>query len=555
MSDRYNSVVNETVISTAGQLPTVVSGFHVWESGTYRIDGAISSAYGHKRADGAQVYIYGKSLQGDTLTYTGGADGTFTTASDPGGGKTQINLADTTGFADGDIVFLPKTSVYSQNQRYTISGLVTNTSFEIDTAYIATDAGPFYKGQMWIDDETATGQENALLRIENIGLFINGGGRLLDFPDGGNTRGTMWFFGCFIVGDASNYCELGIVDNYNFFTMSSIPICIGWDDGVCLNDINQTIINSQMTAWKDNDGTLVCTGTGTFGLFSIGGAGSIVQPASSEAVLYLNPGGTYTNQVTITGVVNTGTFFESGSLDNTSEYIKVTNVGGVPNSAVAAQVDTGPNTLTTTNNAALSWNLINSDQWAASELERVSVDASGVATYDGIDDIVLPMNFSVSIEPSSGTNKDMRVRIVKIGTGSRTVTFTNGTNLINEVATPRADNDTVSFYDTAGTLPAELSEGIVYYVVNKSTDSFQVSYTEGGAAVAFTDDGTPTNSYKATILNGILASANVDSGDPKSLTRFGLISVENGDKFAMVVQNATDSNNIDITSGGYIVVK
>jgi hypothetical protein len=192
MSNQYNNPVSETVISTLGQLTAaapVTSGFHVWPSGTYRINGAISSQYGHKRADGAQVYIYGKNLQADTLTFTGGQDGTFTSATNPGGGKTTIVTTDTGTLENGDIVFLPETTVYDQEQRYTVSNLVANTSFDIDTAYISTDSGAWYEGRMFIDDETASSQENALLRIENVGLFISGGGRLLDFPDGGNTRG------------------------------------------------------------------------------------------------------------------------------------------------------------------------------------------------------------------------------------------------------------------------------------------------------------------------------------------------------------------------------
>ena len=555
--DARSIPANENLISVAADLPTVVNGFHVWESGLYRIDGAISSANGHKRADGAQVYIYGKSLQGDTLTFTGGADGTFTAASDAGGGKTLITLSDTTGFADNDVIFLPKTTVYDQEQRYTISSLIANTSFKIDTAYISTDSGTFYKGQMFTDDETATSQENALLRIENVGLFISGGGRLLDFPDGGNTRGTIWFFGCFIVGDASNYCEMGTVDNYNFFTMSSIPICISWDDGVYLNDINQTIVNSQMTAWKDNDGILIKGGAGTFGLFSVTGAGSVMQPSATESCFNFNPSATYTNPVVISGVVNTGTFFAAGSLDSTSIYLKVDNVGGVPNSSISAQIDVGANSTDTDIPAAGAHVLVTSANWASSELERVTADVTtasgGVVEYIGLDDEKLKVSFSLSIDPASAGTKDLGARLMKICAGATTVTFTNGTNIINETSTPRANGDVVSFYDTAGTLPAELRKDVAYYVVNKATNTFQVSYTAGGSAVAFTDDGTPTNSYKVAILNGIPSTSTVSAGSPQSLTRFGVLAISTGDKAGVVVWNVDDATDLTGHSGGLMI--
>ena len=49
------------------------------------------------------------------------------------------------------------------------------------------------------------------------------------------------------------------------------------------------------------------------------------------------------------------------------------------------------------------------------------------------------------------------------------------------------DRITVS---SATTLPAGLSLGVLYYVVNKTADDFELSLTSGGAAVDITDNGT-----------------------------------------------------------------
>ncbi len=77
--------------------------------------------------------------------------------------------------------------------------------------------------------------------------------------------------------------------------------------------------------------------------------------------------------------------------------------------------------------------------------------------------------------------------------GTNVVTFTNGTNIVNWTSHTLTNGDPVRL-STTGTLPAELSEGVQYWVVNANTNDFQISLTLGGAAVTFTDDGTGVHS-------------------------------------------------------------
>ena len=72
--------------------------------------------------------------------------------------------------------------------------------------------------------------------------------------------------------------------------------------------------------------------------------------------------------------------------------------------------------------------------------------------------------------------------------------FINFFNMVNVKAHGLENGDMIRFY-TKGTLPAELNTGQWYYIVNKTTDTFQVSETEGGSVVAFTDDGTETGGH------------------------------------------------------------
>lgn len=53
-----------------------------------------------------------------------------------------------------------------------------------------------------------------------------------------------------------------------------------------------------------------------------------------------------------------------------------------------------------------------------------------------------------------------------------------------------ATNDRAAFYaGTGNTLPAGITEGVVYWVVGASGDTFQVSLTQGGAAIDITAAG------------------------------------------------------------------
>ncbi len=60
---------------------------------------------------------------------------------------------------------------------------------------------------------------------------------------------------------------------------------------------------------------------------------------------------------------------------------------------------------------------------------------------------------------------------------------------IEMVAHGLSNDDRVFLYPLADALPAGLLITVMYYVVNSTTDDFQVSLTSGGAAVAVTADG------------------------------------------------------------------
>lgn len=81
---------------------------------------------------------------------------------------------------------------------------------------------------------------------------------------------------------------------------------------------------------------------------------------------------------------------------------------------------------------------------------------------------------------------------------SATVTFTSGTDLVGWTKHGLSAGDVFKFY-TTGAAPAGLTASVAggatttYFVINPTTNDFQLAATEGGAAINFTTDGTGTH--------------------------------------------------------------
>ena len=77
------------------------------------------------------------------------------------------------------------------------------------------------------------------------------------------------------------------------------------------------------------------------------------------------------------------------------------------------------------------------------------------------------------------------------------VTFTAdaGTDFITSVSHGLSDGDAILVDTTVADLPAGLSINTLYYVRDKTTNTFKVALTAGGSAIDITDAGTGTHSF------------------------------------------------------------
>ena len=81
-----------------------------------------------------------------------------------------------------------------------------------------------------------------------------------------------------------------------------------------------------------------------------------------------------------------------------------------------------------------------------------------------------------------------------------TFTTTFATNRIDDVAHGLSDNDVIRMTTSAGDLPNGFVVDTDYYVINETNDDYQVSLTQGGAAVTISDDGTGTHKWHDEFL-------------------------------------------------------
>lgn len=110
-------------------------------------------------------------------------------------------------------------------------------------------------------------------------------------------------------------------------------------------------------------------------------------------------------------------------------------------------------------------------------------------------------------------------------------TFDNTTNTVTTfTGNGLSENDRIFLKNYPGSsLPAELSDAIEYYAINVTASSFQLSLTESGSAIDFTDDGSGTLFYRHAKGETILIHAIYVGAEPIELVTGGWCALSNED--------------------------
>lgn len=131
--------------------------------------------------------------------------------------------------------------------------------------------------------------------------------------------------------------------------------------------------------------------------------------------------------------------------------------------------------------------------------------------------------------------------------GITAFTADNTTDVMTSVAHGLSDDDIINIFSknglVSGVVPAGLAEDVDYYIITATNDTFQISLTEGGGAIDFSDDGTGTHFFGTTvgIVNSMsMTNSSTDIPDSaeedKFLTFIGITD--------RVIEATIDSKNI-----------
>lgn len=150
------------------------------------------------------------------------------------------------------------------------------------------------------------------------------------------------------------------------------------------------------------------------------------------------------------------------------------------------------------------------------------------------------------------------------GDSNVSCTFQDSGDTVTAVAHGLVNTDKVMFNTVVTT--TGISINTIYFVVNKTTDTFQVSLTSGGSALPLTTDGTGTinipekvatgvqsnHQYDYTTFDTTLQTAGyvtfTDSGDTVNKTAHGHV---NGDQ--VIFYSITSTTGISINTNYYVV--
>ena len=199
-----------------------------------------------------------------------------------------------------------------------------------------------------------------------------------------------------------------------------------------------------------------------------------------------------TNDGVVQAVVNTGDSTEpfanlstfGGVLNST--YCAIANIGGLPDTGDGLTALGNANASTPTQRLGVRWRADNATTvkvtattgaWAVIAVELAQLPTFVVDWGDG-----------ETTSYSTIAYKQYDFADADLDNTNAPVTFTASTSIVNRTAHGYNNGDTISFDSITTT--TGIVAGQIYYVINKTADTFQLSATKDGSALILTNDGS-----------------------------------------------------------------
>lgn len=266
---------------------------------------------------------------------------------------------------------------------------------------------------------------------------------------------------------------------------------------------------------------------------------------------------TLRNMYASAGQVQDGTLCYLTSVSGADTILATAAVGmssyaaGQRFSFLAAGANTGAVTINI--NSAGAKSIVKDGSVALQAGDMISGAAYEIV-YDGTNFQLINPQSSTSVSAVSGGSTG----IYMASTTAVVATISSGTPAVftvgSSVDVPA--NNTQITLKTTGTLPTGLSQNVIYYVINASTTTFNVSLTSGGSAVNTTAAGSGTHSFEELSTTGSIEMAGIvnlaNGGTGLSSITPNAVMVGNGSGALQLVRPDTNNNILTSTAGATI---
>lgn len=289
----------------------------------------------------------------------------------------------------------------------------------------------------------------------------------------------------------------------------------------------------------------------------------LFRPESNETIFNILPTSAITSGKITGAAIDLsagGKIFATGSKDQTDLYWKATGNKNLQNSTVTIEQLMFGNTTATSIPAQNAYVLCQSStSFVISNEERMEAQKSpndGVTTYIGTENTTLKLEGNITMDPNLAGTKLLQAKFVTIcSCNLYECTFDNTTNIVIRNAHGLSNGDIICFYDSTGTPPAAFNKVTLYFVVNATTNNFQLSYEPGGAVITFVDNGTPPNVYTKANLVGSVTESDITFNVPKEVVPQAIVRIVTNNKIALFVSNRDGANDIRVRTFYYNVVQ